>query len=71
MKNLLNKLVKVTLTTGLLAGVALVEAKAQGSPGNGGPTPTDIPIDGGASLLVAGGVALGLKKLRDHRRKAR
>lgn len=46
---------------------------AQG-PGDGGPTPTDppptdIPIDGGASLLVAGGVALGLKKLRDHRKK--
>ena len=50
-------------------------AGAQG-PGDGGPTPTEppvteIPIDGGASLLVAGGVALGLKKLRDRRNKAK
>ncbi|WP_223650084.1 PID-CTERM protein-sorting domain-containing protein [Hymenobacter psoromatis] len=42
---------------------------------SGGPTPTnppatEVPIDGGASLLLAGGVALGLKKLRE-RRKAR
>ena len=49
-------------------------ALAQG-PGDGGPTPTDppvteIPIDGGASLLLAGGVAFGLKKLRDRRRSA-
>ncbi|WP_225307243.1 PID-CTERM protein-sorting domain-containing protein [Adhaeribacter soli] len=70
MKNLLDKIVKTTLLSGLLAGAALVEAFAQGTPGNGGPTPVDIPIDGGASLLVAGGVAFGLKKLRD-RRKAR
>jgi hypothetical protein len=68
MKNLLDKIVKVTLVTGLLAGTALVEAFAQGTPGNGGPTPVDIPIDGGVGLLVAGGVAFGLKKLRDNRK---
>jgi hypothetical protein len=48
---------------------------AQG-PGDGGPTPTnppttEIPIDGGASLLLAGGVAFGLKKLRDRRKAAK
>ena len=46
-----------------------LEALAQGNPGNGGPTPTNVPIDGGVSLLVAGGVALGVKKLRNMRRK--
>jgi hypothetical protein len=50
-------------------------ALAQG-PGDGGPKPTDppvteIPIDGGASLLLAGGVAFGLKKLRDRRKTAK
>jgi hypothetical protein len=59
----------------LLAGVLLVgfttsSALAQGS---GGPVPgtippTGVPLDGGASLLVAGGVAYGLKCLR--RRKS-
>lgn len=48
-------------------------ALAQGSPGSGGPTPdptdpTEIPVDAGASFLLASGVALGLKKLRDRRR---
>ena len=51
-------------------------ATALAQPGSGGPTPgptvdpTAAPIDGGASLLLASGVAFGLKKLRD-RRKAR
>jgi len=56
-----------------------VQAQA---PGNGGTTggppapaptpqadPTVIPLDGGASLLLAGGVAYGLRRLR--RRAAR
>lgn len=44
-------------------------AQAQG-PGSGGPAPdpTAVPIDGGASLLLAAGVGFGLKKLRDRRR---
>jgi hypothetical protein len=57
---------------GLMLGFILlptIQVLAQGGPGNGGPTPTNIPIDGGASLLVAGGVALGVKKLRNMRRK--
>lgn len=43
-------------------------ALAQGGPGSGGPTPTAVPIDGGVSILLASGVALGLKRLRDRRR---
>ena len=49
------------------AATALAQPGSDG-PGSGGPTP--VPIDGGASLLLASGVAFGLKKLRD-RRKAR
>jgi hypothetical protein len=41
------------------------------SPTTGGPTPqadpTTVPLDGGASLLLAGGVAYGLKRLRQRR----
>ena len=57
------------------AATALAQPSSDG-PGSGGPTPsptvdpTAVPIDGGASLLLASGVAFGLKKLRD-RRKAR
>ena len=46
-------------------------AQAQG-PGSPGPTPqnpdpTDIPLDGGVSLLLAAGAAYGLKRLRQRR----
>ncbi|WP_240047185.1 PID-CTERM protein-sorting domain-containing protein [Hymenobacter nivis] len=50
--------------------LAVAPALAQ-APGSGGPTPnapTAVPIDGGASILLASGVALGLKKLRERRR---
>ncbi|MDB5236430.1 MAG: hypothetical protein JWR44_3423 [Hymenobacter sp.] len=43
-------------------------------PTSGGPTPgvdpTATPIDGGISLLLAGGVAYGMKHLRNRRKKA-
>lgn len=50
--------------------VTAVAAYAQ--PGSGGPTPgatTAVPIDGGASLLLAAGGAYGLKRLRERRAK--
>jgi hypothetical protein len=57
----------------LLAGPAFAQDEDPGStgpqPGAPVPPPTGVPIDGGASLLLAGGVAYGLKKLR--RRRAR
>ncbi|MDO7886017.1 PID-CTERM protein-sorting domain-containing protein [Hymenobacter cheonanensis] len=74
MKNkfLLNAL--ATTAIGLLLTATAARAQAPGSggptPGNTTPDPTQVPIDGGASLLLASGVAFGLKKLRD-RRKAR
>lgn len=56
-------------------GLAALASQAQ-SPTTGGPTPQDpttpdptaIPLDGGASLLLAGGVAYGLRRLRQRRR---
>lgn len=52
----------------LLTLAAATGALAQG-PGSGGPQPdpvqpTDVPIDGGASLLLAGGAAYALRRLR-------
>ncbi len=57
----------------LLAGAGAQHAAAQ--PGSGGPQPgaaptgpIATPLDGGASLLLAGGVAYGLRRLRQRRR---
>ena len=53
--------------------LSTVSALAQ-APADGGPTPsgpTQIPIDGGVSLLLAGGVAFGIKQLRARRRARR
>lgn len=71
MKILSSSLRFVLATAGIfLASGGLNLVQAQG-PGSGGPTPdpTAVPIDGGASLLLAAGVGFGLKKLRDHRKR--
>lgn len=56
----------------IVAGLLAAAPAAAQTPGTGGPTPqadpTAVPLDGGASLLLASGVAFGLKKLRDRRR---
>ncbi|MFD1468307.1 PID-CTERM protein-sorting domain-containing protein [Hymenobacter caeli] len=68
---------------GTLCGTAIcvlvLAATALAQPGSGGPSPaptpvppggpTEAPLDGGASLLLAGGVAYGLKRLRERRTK--
>ena len=60
-------LMKKLFLFALLLGLTRV-ASAQ-APGSTGPTPqapdpTAVPLDGGASLLLASGVAYGLKRLR-------
>jgi hypothetical protein len=54
---------KITLTLSLffIIGIALAQA----------PTPltTQVPIDGGLSLLLAAGAAYGAKKVYDFRNK--
>ena len=47
-------------------GLALAQP-GSGGPTPGGPTATAIPLDGGASLLLAAGAAYGIKKLRDRK----
>ena len=34
-----------------------------------GETQSDVPVDGGLSLLVAAGVGYGTKKIKSHRKK--
>lgn len=41
-----------------------------GGPAPGSPPPEAVPLDGGASLLLAGGAAYGLRRLRQLRRRA-
>ncbi|MBF9221451.1 PID-CTERM protein-sorting domain-containing protein [Hymenobacter ruricola] len=65
---------KTFLLSAALLLAAGTMAQAQG-PSTGGPAPgtpaAEVPLDGGASLLLAAGVALGLKKLRQRRQVAR
>ena len=63
--------------TRILPALALAVAFSEialAQPGSGGPgptvDPTATPLDGGASILLAGGVAYGLKRLRERRKKA-
>lgn len=59
----------------LVALVLLALASHAQLPGSGGPAsdpdaptdPTNVPLDGGASLLLASGLAYGLKRLRQRR----
>lgn len=67
---LLNRLLP-TLLLLLAVGEAVLAQPGSGGPGPGNPVgPTDIPLDGGISLLLAGGVAYGIKHLKNRRRKA-
>ncbi len=70
---------KSFLLTRVLPLLALVLAFGEtvfAQPGSGGPgsnptvDPTAIPLDGGVSLLLAGGVAYGIKHLRNRRKRA-
>ena len=48
-------------------GVALAQ------PGSTGPVPstvTAVPLDEGVSLLLAGGIVYGIKRLRNRRKKS-
>lgn len=51
-----------------LVAFAATAALAQPSFDDNDPNPGGIPVDGGASLLLASGAAFGLKKLKDSRK---
>ena len=55
------------LLSSSLGTIALAQAPATGGPAPAA-APTGVPLDGGASLLLAAGVGLGLKRLRARRR---
>ena len=71
---MLKKIIPVLFFFAVLLFSAL-ESKAGGPPGPPmgpppcWPPPCSIPIDGGISLLIAAGVALGGKKFYDFRKK--
>ena len=57
----------LTSATQIAAVCALTSLSALAQPGSGGPAPgatTSVPIDGGASLLLAGGIGYAVRKLR-------
>jgi hypothetical protein len=67
---------RAILSTFLLASFTVFEVSAQGpcdpfdpQPGCEDYNPDDVPIDGGASVLIAAGVAYGLKKAYDKRKQ--
>ncbi|MBF9238671.1 hypothetical protein I2I05_14800 [Hymenobacter sp. BT683] len=57
----------------MLALCVLTSLPTFAQPSSGGPTPANplepaaVPIDGGVSLLLAGGVAYGIKQLKARR----
>jgi hypothetical protein len=57
-----------TITTVLLLISFLVPALVHAQPGFTDDT-SDVPIDGGLSLLVAAGVGYGAKKIQERRKK--
>ena len=66
------KRMKKNLMQGLLVFTflcAFTFVKAQGGPGDPGPDPDGIPIDGGLSLVIAAAVGYAAKKGVDKRRK--
>ena len=54
----------------LAFGEIVLAQPGSGGPGPGAPAATAVPLDGGISLLLAGGLAYGMKHLRNRRKKA-
>lgn len=48
---------------------APLDAATPPLPGGGGDAGTDVPFDGGVSLLVAAGIGYGIKKRYDAKKK--
>ncbi|RZK24538.1 MAG: hypothetical protein EOO56_00985 [Hymenobacter sp.] len=58
---------RITLIT---AACLLFTLVSQAQPGSGGPAPAaSVPIDGGASLFLAGGAAYIVRRLRQRQRR--
>lgn len=66
MKNMVNKL-KLLLLIGMLTMPVILMAQ---DPFEEDVPDVPVPFDGGVSLLVAAGIAYGLKKVHDSKKKA-
>jgi hypothetical protein len=53
----------------IVAGSLFICQDVSAGPPPPPPPPPSVPIDGGVSLLAAAGVAYGVKKYRDSRKK--
>ncbi len=65
-----NNALRSLLAAGLVSASVLTahaQAPSTGGPQPAAPDPTQVPLDGGAGLLLASGVAYGLKRLRARR----
>lgn len=66
---LIKKMITQVVITILLA--CPISLFAQPDANGNDPDQSDLPVDGGLSLLLVSGAAYGLKKLRDHHRENR
>jgi len=64
MQNIISKILMVVVV--LLAVIPAIAQEPPTLPGD----PTSAPVDGGLSLLVAGGIGYGVKKLRRKKKPA-
>ena len=86
MKKTVRRCVFMTITLALLCTLdAAAQGRSNEAPGRSGTVPgnsgnapghnkeskSGVPIDGGASILLAAGAAYGLKKMRDHRNRSK
>lgn len=61
MKTQINKIVSLLILM-LIFSLPVLAQDGFGDP------PPDVPVDGGLSLLIAGGIGYGMKKLREKRK---
>lgn len=77
LRGILSKMLLLLIVTFFCANLALAQDELDGP---GGPCDPDlppeacdpdvaVPLDGGAGMLVAAGVAYGIKKIRDKRKQ--
>ncbi|WAC42309.1 PID-CTERM protein-sorting domain-containing protein [Pedobacter sp. SL55] len=71
--NIVKIVYRVAFLSVLMISCSVCDVSAQGTPCEPdepcSENPDDVPVDGGASVLIAAGVAYGLKKAYDKRKQ--